>query len=87
MNWLYVDRHTLEVKYGNRTQSLAHIVGPWDWTKDEEGILLEDQEAFVAVEEKEDVWAIYYDRDGGCAGLPKDKRILEISLERKPIKE
>ncbi|KAI9724688.1 MAG: hypothetical protein M1828_003557 [Chrysothrix sp. TS-e1954] len=84
MNWLYVDRNTLELRYGNRTTSLDHIVGPWDWTKDEEGILLEDQEAFVAVEEEEGIWAMYYDRKGHCQGLPQDKRILEISLERRP---
>ena len=40
------------------------MVGPWDWTKDEREILLEDKSAFVAVEEKEGEWALYYDRDG-----------------------
>lgn len=32
LNWIYVDKTTLEVKYGNRTQSRAHRVGSWGWT-------------------------------------------------------
>ncbi|KAI9798200.1 MAG: hypothetical protein M1833_004949 [Piccolia ochrophora] len=84
MNWMYVDRTTLEVKYGNRTASVDHVVGPWDWTDDEVGITLEGKEAFVAVEESTDTWALYFDRNGDCSGLPTKKRILEISLERKP---
>lgn len=52
------------MKYGNRSQSVAHIVGPWSWTKDERVVLLEEKNAFVAVEEEEGQWALYYDRDG-----------------------
>lgn len=37
LNWIYIDRHTRELKYGNRTQSRAHIVGPWGWDAGEEG--------------------------------------------------
>jgi len=33
LNWIYVDERTLELKYGNRTRSREHHVGPWDWTK------------------------------------------------------
>lgn len=52
------------MKYGNRSQSVAHIVGPWSWTEDERVVLLEDKNAFVAVEEEDGQWALYYDRDG-----------------------
>lgn len=64
LNWIYADKVTHELKYGNRTQSVAHVVGPWDWTKDERVILLEDKNAFVAVEEADGEWALYFDRDG-----------------------
>lgn len=36
LNWIYVDGSSLELKYGTRSQSLEHIVGPWDWTDDDE---------------------------------------------------
>jgi len=64
LNWIYADKNTYELKYGNRTQSVQHIVGPWDWTKDEKTILLEGKNTFVAVEEEEGKWALYFDRDG-----------------------
>ena len=83
MNWIYVDKATLEVKYGNRTASLPHIVGEWDWTDDELGLTLEGHERFVAIEEARNVWAVYFDRTGELSGLPKDKRTLDISLERR----
>ena len=39
LNWLYVDKDTSEVRYGNRTTSMDHVVGDWDWTDEnvEEG--------------------------------------------------
>lgn len=83
MNWIYVDRNTLEVKYGNRTASREHVVGPWDWTEDEVGVTLEGEERFVAVEEQENVWAVYYDRNEDYKSLPEKKRILDVSLERR----
>ncbi|KAJ5126602.1 hypothetical protein N7448_007381 [Penicillium atrosanguineum] len=64
LNWIYADNDTYELKYGNRTQSVEHLVGPWDWTEDEKSIILEEKSAFVAVEEEEGEWALYFDRDG-----------------------
>ena len=32
-----MDKNTLELKYGNRSQSREHHVGDWDWTDPEEG--------------------------------------------------
>lgn len=84
MGWLYVDKETMEIKYGNKTTSLPHIHGPWDMTEDDEGILLEDQELIVAVEEQKGQWALYFDRNGDGTGLPINKMILPVSLERKP---
>lgn len=64
INWIYVDKNTYQLKYGNRTQSVSHIVGPWNWTEDEKTITLEDKSAFVAVEEQDGAWVVYFDRDG-----------------------
>lgn len=84
LNWIYVDRDTLELKYGNRTQSREHFVGPWDWTADAdddgdgegqgegegEGLVFEGWEGFVLVEEEEGVWGVRFDRgDDGLKGV------------------
>jgi hypothetical protein len=92
LNWIYVDKETNELKYSNRTGSIAHIVGPWDWTEDETGILLDRWEGFAAVEEKEMPdglkWAIYYDRwndDFGNGRTVGGKTRLPCSLERRVL--
>ncbi|KAF2815894.1 uncharacterized protein BDZ99DRAFT_484715 [Mytilinidion resinicola] len=91
LNWLYADKETQEIKYGNRTASIEHLVGDWDWTEDHAGLLLEKWEGFVAVDEGEEgkdglKWALYYDRyddklDKG--NLVGGQEILEVSLERR----
>jgi hypothetical protein len=88
LGWIYVDRDTREVKYGNKTTSMPHIVGRWGWTEDEVGVVLNSKrEMFVAVEEEDDMWAVYWDRKGDGAGLPEGKKVLEISMERQSIEE
>ncbi len=121
LNWIYVDKDTLELKYGNRTQSREHLVGPWGWTPAEEedendgdlvrrkgdkqedengkgtwkegegeGLVFEGWEGFVAVEEEEGVWGVRFDkRDDGLKGVQgmKEKKILQISLERKMLED
>ncbi len=93
LNWIYVDKDTLELKYGNRTQSIEHTVGPWDWTADEDGsgVTLDDWEGFVAVKEQEMPdglkWALYYDRGdddfGGGGKKVGGRSRLQCSLERR----
>ena len=62
LNWIYVDKNTLELKHGNRTQSREHWVGSWKWTNGEDeddstdpdmdpgGLTLGGEEKFVVVE-------------------------------------
>jgi hypothetical protein len=33
LNWVFVDEHTNEVKYGERASAETQLVGPWDCTK------------------------------------------------------
>jgi len=85
LNWIYVDKDTMELKYGNKTASIDHHVGPWDWTEDEEGITFDETQAFTAVEEPQTRrWQIYYDmdNDGLSRFVPKGRRKIQISLER-----
>ncbi|KAH8698645.1 hypothetical protein BGW36DRAFT_293961 [Talaromyces proteolyticus] len=87
LNWIYVDKNTMELKYGNRTQSIEHIVGHWDWTEDEAGVILDKKELWVAVEEEDDVWALYYDQnsDGLTGFVDPEKTVVEISICRNLI--
>lgn len=93
LNWIYAEKDSYELKYGNRTQSVEHIVGPWDWTTDERMITLEDKQAFIAVEEDEAQWALYFDRDGDeltrtleAKGL-LDNPFVPVKLTRRIVEE
>jgi hypothetical protein len=88
LNWIYVDKDTMELKYGNKSASVEHHVGPWDWTEDEEGITFDETEAFTAVEDPATrKWQLYYDmdNDGLSRFVPKGRRKFQISLERSLI--
>lgn len=85
LNWIYVDKDTREVKYGNRTQSRQHIVGSWGWDAGEEGgaggLTLDGREGAVAVETG-DGWEIRWEGEDGKVGVQGRSR-LTVSLERK----
>ncbi|KAF2257789.1 hypothetical protein CC78DRAFT_538267 [Lojkania enalia] len=95
LNWIYIDRRTFEAKYGNRTASIEHIVGEWDWTEDESGVILDGWEGFVAVDEGDGEgtawgaeglrWALYFDaNDDGLKGKrKKGQKMFEVVLERR----
>ncbi|KAJ7318828.1 hypothetical protein DFH08DRAFT_1036183 [Mycena albidolilacea] len=88
LNWIFADSRTLEVKYGNKTASQNHIPGPWDWTDDQEALMLDGWEGFVAMEEARGVWGLYYDRDEDQLARTRGKRtVVEISLERRVLKQ
>lgn len=99
LNWIFVDKDTMEVRYGNRTVSREHYVGPWNWTVDPEvpteavfggkGIICDGEELFMAVEDGNGEWQVYFDRnDDGLKGyVNKNRRRLQISLERSMVAE
>lgn len=93
LNWLYADKDTHEVKYGNRTQSIAHVVGPWDWADEETTVTLEKKDMFVAVEEEDGKWAVYFDRDEDwCERVLAErgldgKRVVDIRIRRKMLEQ
>lgn len=99
LNWIYVDKETFEMKYSNRTGSIMHHVGEYDWTS-EEGpdscLTFDGWEGFLAVEEGEEEWnhgtrgkwALYFDMDDdGLKGKKNGRRTLEVSLQRRVIAE
>lgn len=88
LNWIYVDKDTYEVKYGLRVQAQGNIVGPWNCTPIDKRLTLEGWEGFTVVEEEENVWALYFDRDddGLDEKVKPSKRIMEIELLRKEMR-
>ncbi|KAJ4292608.1 hypothetical protein N0V90_009271 [Kalmusia sp. IMI 367209] len=93
LNWIYGDKETREVRYGPRVEAREHVVGPWDWTEDDEqGLTLNGEECFVAVEEEEGGygWVVYWDKDDDRLkefGTAKKKRVLRCSLERRLVED
>jgi hypothetical protein len=91
LNWIYVDKRTMELKYGSRDEADGHILGPFGRTEDGVGLTLENWEGFVAVEERRDSdshskWALYYDReDNNLRDIVTRTRVLQCSLERRII--
>lgn len=95
LNWIYADKDTYELKYSNRSGSIEHIVGEWDWTDEFEDSCLnfDGWEPFLAVEEPafpdeqgNPRWALYIDYDDdGLKTKKKGRKTLEVTLERRII--
>ncbi|KAK4555932.1 hypothetical protein LTR86_007152 [Recurvomyces mirabilis] len=88
LNWIYIDTTTYELKYANRSGSIEHHVGSFNWTSDEldSSITFDEFEGFIAVEEKPDKWALYFDLDDdGLKSKRKGKKTVEVGLVRRVI--
>ncbi len=98
LNWIYCDRSTYELRYSNRTGSIAHHVGEWDWTEDETHLTFDGWEGFMVIDEWDGAetdpstpwgreglrWAVYIDRDdNGLKGRRRGRDMFEISLKRR----
>ena len=73
---------------------MEEIVEPWDWCEEERVISLEGwRKRFMAVEEEEGEWALYYDRDGDeLAAVLEEQDMLDcafvpVTLVRKVVEE
>lgn len=95
LNWIYVDRDTYEVKYGNRHESEGHLLGPWDCTSIEKRVTFDGWEGFAVAEKRPAEadgegaeWALYFDvdDDGLRKTVPLDRRVLEVELIRKEMR-
>lgn len=92
LNWIYIDKDTLEIKYGNRSASIEHHVGPWEWSEDEEQVIFDDMEAafsnaFYAVEKARGQWQLYFDLNGDALDeyIPRNMKKLLVQLHRTMI--
>lgn len=92
LNWIYIDKDTMEVKYGNKSASITHNIGPWDWSEDEVQIVFDDMDAafinaFYAVERLPGKWQLFFDMKGDqFAGyLPAKMTKIQVELHRNLI--
>lgn len=92
LNWVFADSETRELRYGPRAEAREHVVGPWDWTEDDEqGLTLNGEECLVAVEDEGGCgWSVYWDEDDDRLkghGIAQKHRVLRCSLERRLVEE
>ncbi|KAF2858113.1 hypothetical protein K470DRAFT_222014 [Piedraia hortae CBS 480.64] len=92
LNWIYIDRETNQVMYGNRTASIQHIV---NFGYNDEGNVLGGDEAwegFVIVEDEmgKGKWSLFFDiSDDRLRHLPNrgKRRTKEVFLKRRMLED
>ncbi|KAH9890171.1 hypothetical protein F4778DRAFT_785332 [Xylariomycetidae sp. FL2044] len=84
LHWIFADKDTGQLRHGSRKETVDHVIGPWNWTEDEEWLVLKNQIDFVAVEEEEDgPWCVYFDNEGDLEDRPgEDRDMVDIRLHR-----
>ena len=88
LNWVFIDVDTYRLRYGVRAEAQTQLTGPISLVSDPAGnewrIAFDGWEGFVAVQEDEEEWAIYFDvNDNGLAGKVEEGRaVVEIELVR-----
>jgi hypothetical protein len=87
MNWIYVDRDTLEVKFGGRPYAEHNHKGPFDCTRQDRRLTFGGWEGWLAVKEG-DFWALYFDRDNDrlASKIQAGTPVLDIELWRREIR-
>ncbi|KAF8858569.1 hypothetical protein BDZ45DRAFT_725877 [Acephala macrosclerotiorum] len=87
MNWIYVDRDTLEVKFGTRPWAEHNHNGPFDCTRQDRRLTFGGWEGWLAVKEGE-FWALYFDRDNDRlkSKVKEGTPVLEIELWRREVR-
>ena len=92
LNWIYVDKKTMEIKYGNKSASIEHEIGPWDWTEDEVQVVFDDAKAafinaFYAVERVPGKWQLFFDMKGDelKGYVPTNMKKVLVELHRNLI--
>ncbi|KAI5859284.1 hypothetical protein GGS23DRAFT_327832 [Durotheca rogersii] len=81
LNWIYVDKDTGLLRHGSRSETTEHIIGPWSWTEDEEWLILQGTQRFIAVENDDGKWTVHYDRNGNLDEI-LDCDMVDIELHR-----
>ncbi|KIW90126.1 uncharacterized protein Z519_09557 [Cladophialophora bantiana CBS 173.52] len=92
LNWIFVNKDTYRLQHGIRAEAQPQWTGPVTLVSgqalNEWRIAFNSWEGFVAVEEDDERWAIYFDKDdNGLAAKVEGKAVVEIELVRTPLEE
>lgn len=82
LNWIFADAETGLLRHGGRKDSIGHVVGSWSWTKDEEYLVLENEQFFVAVQNEDGTWCVHYDKNEDLDEVLAPRDIVDIELHR-----
>jgi hypothetical protein len=87
MNWIYVDRWSYELKFGNRVLADDNWPAPWDCSRQDRRLTFGSWEGFLAVKEG-NFWALYFDIDEDHlrAKVAKGTPVLEVVLLRVEVR-
>lgn len=92
LNWVFVDSETYKVTFGTRAQAEKHLTGPMGLTvmADESSrITMDGWDGFMAVEDEEGEWTLYFDKDSdGLSGKideSKTRRVAQVELHREML--
>ncbi|OAG08663.1 uncharacterized protein CC84DRAFT_1044568, partial [Paraphaeosphaeria sporulosa] len=85
LNWVYLDAHSYQLKYGVHEDSECNLAGPFDCIPQNQHLTFQDWEGFRAVEIQTNKWTIYFDADddGLKDKVPPEAALVEIELERR----
>ena len=81
----FVDKDTQTVTYGEKKDTIGHVIGRWGWTENEHFLTLQgDHDSFVAVL-KDGKWAVYWDPEGNIEDEIDDEEACQpVRLRRRP---
>ncbi|KAH6645181.1 hypothetical protein BKA67DRAFT_130292 [Truncatella angustata] len=82
LHWIYAQKETGELRHGSRSDTAGHIIGPFNWSEDEEWLVLEECPYFLAVEGTDGAWSIYHDKTKMLKQKLAPLKVLDISLHR-----
>ncbi|OAL40694.1 hypothetical protein AYO20_00430 [Fonsecaea nubica] len=92
LNWIFINKDTYRLQYGIRAEAQPQWTGPMTLVPgqalEEWRIAFNGWEGFVAVQEGDERWAIYFDKnDNGLAGKVEGNAVVEIELVRAPLEQ
>lgn len=67
LRWVFVDAQTHECRWGGRQDSEGHLCGPYDSSSDEQRIMLQGWEGWLAVRLRDDEKREQEEQDLGVA--------------------
>jgi hypothetical protein len=87
LNWMYLDAHSQQLKYGSRKDTESNLAGRFACSPQSQHLDFQGWEGFCAVEIQPSMWAIYFDinNDGLKGKVPPRTTIFDIELEMRKL--